>query len=325
MPGSATLDPDVLLEGLIPDVVDGLRSLNTDFGLRQWRVYSVMRKWSGGEVGSGSFTDTETEILPRPIVEPFESFHLKLEPCGMNEAGFLRMTEVSLTYTEAELGGGELPHGTQHLFKIVEAHGQATTTRYFVNRRPPYPDRIRTLGWLLHLDVANSAEPGPTAEDDALAAQGEAMPVTPGNALFDVLGSMAGAAASYSYICPAGKKAFIQRLTFIVRCASAPAAGEFGDQAALSTGCSMGFLDTDDSVLLDPLDGETIKRNEDWGMLAGAQLKFETSALYAVVVEWVLPRPIELAAAQKFKFTVADSLSALSDFRCQLQGYLEND
>lgn len=153
MAGSASLDSTVLVDSLVP-TVDSLRdSLHAAFGVRHFRVFVVTRVWSGGMIGSGSFVETALELSPRPMVEPFTEYKYKLEPCGLNEAGYIKLSEISLTYTEAELVG-TLTMGTQLLWKISEGHGQATRTRYFIPKGPPYPDRVKNIGWQIALENA---------------------------------------------------------------------------------------------------------------------------------------------------------------------------
>lgn len=159
MPGSATLGTN-LVDSLIPDVVDGLRDdLHPEFGVRQFSVFTVRRAWSGSGVGEGDFTDTESEITPQPLVEPYRT-RFELEACGINEAGLVRLREVSLTYTEEELTGfiGEnatgLEANEQWLYKLTDAQGQEIQTSYWVLKQRPFPDRIQDIGWVLELERA---------------------------------------------------------------------------------------------------------------------------------------------------------------------------
>jgi hypothetical protein len=151
MAGSAILDPNVLVDDLV-GTIDELRGdLHGQFGVRAFRVYVVTRAWSGTMVGEGELTETEIELTPQPLVSPFGAMDFKMEPCGLNEAGYVQVTEVSLSYTFDELGAGEPPMGSQKLIKIVEAHGQGQPDRYFLHAKPPYPDRIQDMGWSMYL------------------------------------------------------------------------------------------------------------------------------------------------------------------------------
>lgn len=323
MGGSAVIG-DSLVDQFI-GLADELRaSAAADFGTRQWNVYAVVRRWVDGTVGEGTFVDEETLLEPPPKIESFSSLANRLTPCGIDEAGILRMTQVSLSYTEAELGGGVRDHDAQHYFKVVDAHGQATTTRYFANRVPPYPDRIRTIGWVLEVEDAKVA----AAVDPAAPAEGDDMSVAPGSTLAKDLGDLAVDGSTtdqtFDYIVPAGKKAVIQKITVGVRCATAPVGDGFGDLAELEDGLLLEFLDTDLSVLLDLAGGVPVALNEGWAMLAGSDVDID-SVLFQVRATITLPAPVELEAAQRFRVTVQDDLSGLDEFRIQLRGYLVND
>ena len=151
MPGTAILDPNVLVDSLVVDVIDGLRGeLHPPFGVRAYRVFTVLRTWSGLSVGEGSSNDVEAEILPQPKVEPFTELEFRQQPCGLDEAGFVTLSEVSLTYKHSELLFTPAMN-QQWMMKIAEAHGQAQPARYFVHTRPPFVDREKTMGWLCWL------------------------------------------------------------------------------------------------------------------------------------------------------------------------------
>ena len=68
-------------------------------------------------------------------------------------AGSVKLTEVSLTYTQAELLSCEAAEGSQHFIKIVEAHGQLQAPKLFVHAKSPYPDRVKDMGWVVYLTL----------------------------------------------------------------------------------------------------------------------------------------------------------------------------
>lgn len=84
-------------------VADDLRQLNTDFGLRPYRMFSVLYRWTGGEIGRGEPEVASTEeFLPTPNVvmggvrkEPREG--------GTVERGDVRVTQLSPRYTEDQI------------------------------------------------------------------------------------------------------------------------------------------------------------------------------------------------------------------------------
>lgn len=58
-----------LVESLLP-TVDAARGLLDDVGLRPFQVYVRLRAWSGGYVGQGTATDTDTEITVASTKRP---------------------------------------------------------------------------------------------------------------------------------------------------------------------------------------------------------------------------------------------------------------
>lgn len=168
MAGSATIDESVLLDGLL-GTVDELRDLGRQFGVSAFRMFRVRRTWASGSVGEGPFADVLTEVLPRPVVEPFtDSLGRRLEPCGFMEAGIVKVSEVSLTYTYDELNGGALPSGQEHLLLLREGYGQGQPDRLFRLDRAPFPDRVDSIGWVMWLRLQQAVQvPTQVAELEA--------------------------------------------------------------------------------------------------------------------------------------------------------------
>lgn len=151
MPGNADLDPTKLVDALVP-TVDSLRDqLHTSFGVRPFRVYTVRRSYSGDLEGLGEPVETVVELTPQPKVWQWDGMRWELATCGVDELGEVRLTEISLTYTEAELTGRPLERGEQWFFRLEDAHGQGMEPRYFAPTRPPFPDREKTIGWVVQL------------------------------------------------------------------------------------------------------------------------------------------------------------------------------
>jgi len=149
--GSATLGTN-LVDRLVP-MVDRLRSsLYPAMGVRQYAVYLVRRRWSGARRGEGTITVlSRVELTPAPRVD-FGGLRTQLEPHGFLEDGSVRLTEVSLTYTEAELTGRPLAANEEFFYKLVDAHGQASKTRYFTPTDAPLEvDREKDIGWKVSL------------------------------------------------------------------------------------------------------------------------------------------------------------------------------
>lgn len=165
MAGNATLGGS-LVDSLV-EVVDGLRdALHPAFGVRQYRAFVVTRTWDGGRIGDGLATDEEIEIEPRPRCrEPGDGY--RLDHAGRAEAFDLVLEEVSLTYTEAELGGGTIAAGVEVFWRIEDAEGQEIAPRFFVLAAPPTPDRESSIGWSCKLRrVRREASDAPPEPED---------------------------------------------------------------------------------------------------------------------------------------------------------------
>jgi hypothetical protein len=156
MGGSATLDPNVLVDSLVPDVIDGLRrDLHPQFGVRPYNVTIVKREWSGLMLGEGTFTDTETLIDPQPRIPRWDGYGYQMVPTGLENDGGIKVTEVSLSYTWDELTGGSLEPNEQVFVKVSDATGAGMPDQVFIHAKPPYIDRERDMGWVLWLKPGN--------------------------------------------------------------------------------------------------------------------------------------------------------------------------
>ncbi len=129
-----------LIDGLI-GVVDSLRgSLYPSIGNRSYRLYRIIRTWSGAEVGRGTVTSTELEITPLPEID-FMSRRDDLSPGGRIERGRMSAKEVSLTFTEEALRGYPLAAGQECFYRLDSIQTQAEATSYWVIDGPPIAQR----------------------------------------------------------------------------------------------------------------------------------------------------------------------------------------
>lgn len=156
--GDATLDPSVLVDSLVPDVIDGLREeLHPQFGVRAYRTYRVIRTWSGKRSGEGSFADSAAELRPQPRVMQWNGLKYVQAVCGVRELGDIKLTEVSLTYSAAQLDPRDLRANQELFFALGEGNGQGSPMRVWGHAVPPFIDREVDMGWVLNLRRVEAA------------------------------------------------------------------------------------------------------------------------------------------------------------------------
>lgn len=134
-----------LVEQLGP-TADNLRQLYTEFGLRPYRVFSVVVKWSGGASGLGdAVVASETELLPTPLVKDMKPIRGVSKPAGRNEEGGIMLTQISPRYTEDDIRAlfhtqplGEALDGFLEV-RVDSRDGEAVRRRFSV-KGAPYRD-----------------------------------------------------------------------------------------------------------------------------------------------------------------------------------------
>lgn len=124
--------------------VDQLRQLAVDMGMRPYRVFSVIVRWTGGEVGRGdAVVESEREFLPRPVVKDMTSVRGVAHAAGRNERGSVELSEVSPRYTEDDIRGlchcGKLSQDREGFIEIrVDERDGQTDRRRFVVKDVPH-------------------------------------------------------------------------------------------------------------------------------------------------------------------------------------------
>lgn len=139
-----------LVEGL-GGVVDQMRQLYTAFGLRPYRVFSVVVRWTGGRIGYGeAVRESVEEIRPTPKVD-LSGLDADMKSAGRTEAGTVRITQISPRYTEDDIRGlfflQPLPPGRQGFWevRIDSRDGQPLVRRIKVYGVPWR--RAERFGW----------------------------------------------------------------------------------------------------------------------------------------------------------------------------------
>lgn len=107
-----------------------------------------------GTIGDGSTEFvTQTTLDPQPHVS-WDARDYRLDPnagCGLVDAGYCTLREVSLTLTEDELLGSPIASGDEVYYRISDAQGQSIETTYWVVTGTPEPDREKDIGWIVKL------------------------------------------------------------------------------------------------------------------------------------------------------------------------------
>lgn len=119
-------------------VADDIRgAVHGALGTRPYAVATVLRVWSGSRRGEGIPQLTVTAIEPTPMVEALgANIH---RPTGQDEEGEIMVSEISQTYTEAELyhRQGPLRDNEEFYWRIQEGHGLGASTRWYIPSSPP--------------------------------------------------------------------------------------------------------------------------------------------------------------------------------------------
>lgn len=97
----------------IAPAIDNARQIATNIGARPYQVFLVWGTWGGKERGEGTFVEkARLQLLPNPLVETM-SFSRNPYSAGVLPVGSIRVSQISTSYTQPLLTGGELPPGTQ--------------------------------------------------------------------------------------------------------------------------------------------------------------------------------------------------------------------
>lgn len=148
--------PELSLVEDLADVVDDLRQLNTDFGLRPYRVFSVVYRWTGGAKGRGdAVLESETEFLPTPNITEVDQLRGQLTSGGTDEQGRIRMDEISPRYTEDDIRAlfhvQPLPDGDEGFLEMrVDQRDGSTARRRFTTQNVPMR-RADKFDWTVRL------------------------------------------------------------------------------------------------------------------------------------------------------------------------------
>ena len=149
-----------LARKLIP-VVDGIRDLRTQFGLRPYQVRLIRTQWTGGKRGLGQeLTVIDLPILPTPLISDLTGVALTVTPSALEELGTIVLSEISGAYSDDMLLGkddqGNGPGPDEDVWyevALLGPTGEIAARRRFVWRSLPAYQAAQ-FQWLITLERA---------------------------------------------------------------------------------------------------------------------------------------------------------------------------
>ncbi len=156
------LNPGRSLVEDLGGTVDDLRQLYTEFGLRPYRVFSVVEVWSGGESGRGDASiESEVELLPTPLVHDMKTIRGVSKAAGLDEVGGIKLTQISPRYTEDDVRTifhtQPLPKDRDGYLEVrVDERDGVTKRRRFTVKGTPFRDTEK-FEWSVRLRAQSIA------------------------------------------------------------------------------------------------------------------------------------------------------------------------
>jgi len=138
-------------------LVDDLRQMQTDFGMRPYRLFSVVVKWTGGSSGRGdAVVVSERELLPTPKLLGTEALQGVASPGGYLNRGSVRLVQVSPRYTEDDVRAlfhvQPLPTDCDGFIEMrIDARDGVTDRRRFIVSSPPFRNAER-FEWVVPIN-----------------------------------------------------------------------------------------------------------------------------------------------------------------------------
>lgn len=108
---------------------DRLRQLATKFGVRPYRVFLTLTRWTGEERGEGEEKIVaRRELLPTPRVQSLDAISFNAFRGGTLPVGSLRVDRISASFTSDELAGlfgplagqERIPQPYEFFYEVVE-------------------------------------------------------------------------------------------------------------------------------------------------------------------------------------------------------------
>jgi hypothetical protein len=149
--------PKGIIDSLLPssESILGIRNL---IGAEKARVYFLIRKWGGGEIGLGNTIDKTVEILPTPHIYSF-SQDLRLNEAAGVQQGDIVLKNISKNKypSESEIETRtdspdiqkfyviESRNGERKLYQVVEIEEKYLTWNIHIRRQTTEDQVLREL------------------------------------------------------------------------------------------------------------------------------------------------------------------------------------
>jgi len=130
------------LQGILPSI-DAARQTVQNLGFRLTRVILRVRTWTGATIGVGTFTDVDTEIIPRPRVrqqiagkDAYMPLNQNYTNAGLIYEGQLKVDRITTTITVAQLESA--PSENQRGYVILQGAdgGEVASTMFIIDGAP---------------------------------------------------------------------------------------------------------------------------------------------------------------------------------------------
>lgn len=136
-------------------------------------------------------------------------------------------------------------------------------------------------------------------------------------------GIVDGSSTAVNFRITATSEIVIRRLVILIEDAT-NSAETYGGLTALTNGISIGVFNSDDTQILDVLDGDNIKKNVDF-QKHGFYTRYSAHAAgnQSVDTRLDLSVPVVLNSGQYFAVTVNDALAGLTIHQFHVEGYYQ--
>jgi hypothetical protein len=131
----------------------------------------------------------------------------------------------------------------------------------------------------------------------------------------------------FSYVVPVGETLLVERVNFQMVDNSIGALDFGGISGGLDNGLTIKTYNHEGGAMVDFLNGEVIKRNADFSLLAGSDMVIaELQGKDQLPIQWSIGKAgaqMQLLARESIKIIINDDLSSIDIFRAMIQGVKE--